>query len=108
LHLARASGGRGTRSGRASGRCIFATASARVSSAASSVLPGCGASGYLSRFGRSVSPWTDRDGVSCGRTAFVPTACDGLKNELHLARRPGVLFFLFPSIIIRSLYGQRL
>jgi hypothetical protein len=58
-------------------------------------LHGCGASGYLSRFGRSVSRWTDRDGVSCGRTAFVPTACDGLKNGLPLARRPGVLFCLF-------------
>lgn len=59
-------------------------------------LHGCGASGYLSRFGRSVSSrWTDRDGVSCGRTAFVPTACDGLKNGLPLARRPGVLFFVF-------------
>ena len=84
----------------------------RVSSGASAsggddTLPGCGASGYLSRSGRSVSRWTDRDGVSCGRTAFVPTVCDGLKNEPPLARRPGALFFVV-SFNIRSLYGKRL
>jgi hypothetical protein len=61
-------------------------------------------SGYLSRSLLSFSAAAD-EGVSGVRTASVPNARDGSKNELPLARRPGKPSFV--SVDIRSMYGKR-